>query len=64
MAKDIRSQRPRRLRTPPKIKPLDSDKPLAAYSVPSPPAGKFAAIPGQQAMGFAADEVDEAQPGE
>ena len=50
--------KPRRLRTLPKIKPLDPGKPLAPYSVPSPPPGKFKGIPGQAAMDFSRGEWD------
>jgi hypothetical protein len=47
-----------RLTPLPKIKPLDPDKPLAPYSVPSPPPGKFQAVPGQAAMDFGSDDPD------
>jgi hypothetical protein len=48
----------RRLAPRPKIKPLDPDKPLAPYSVPSPLPGKFQAVPGQAAMVFSSDDPD------
>jgi hypothetical protein len=47
-----------RLTPRPKIKPLDQGKPLAPYSVPSPPSGKFRAVPGQAAMDFSSDDPD------
>jgi hypothetical protein len=47
-----------RLTPRPKIKPLDPGKPLAPHSVPSPPPGKFQAVPGQAAMDFGSENPD------
>jgi hypothetical protein len=47
-----------RLNPLPKVKPLDPGKPLAPYSVPSPPPGKFTDIPGQAALDFNRDDPD------
>jgi hypothetical protein len=49
---------PNRLKTSPKVRPLDPDKPMAPYRVPPPPAGKFRHIPGQLAMDLFSDDPD------
>jgi hypothetical protein len=41
-----------------KVKPLAPGEQLAPYEVPSPPPGKFRAVPGQLAMDFESDEWD------
>jgi hypothetical protein len=51
-----RPQKPNRLKTPPKIRPLDPDVPLAPYRVPAPPRGKFEHVPGQQMIDFDSDD--------
>jgi hypothetical protein len=51
-------QKPWRLTTPPEIRPLDPDKPLAPQRVPPLPAGKFEHVPGQQAIDFSSDDPD------
>jgi hypothetical protein len=47
-----------RLRTLPKIKPLDPNVRLAPYRVPAPPPAKFDHVQGQTAMDFSQDECD------
>jgi hypothetical protein len=45
-----------KLKTAPRIRPLDPDKPLAPYRPPSLPAGKFDHVPGQQMLDFSSDD--------
>jgi len=45
------------LRTRPKIKLLDPNKPLGSFRVAAPPAGKFAHCDGQLAMDPSSDDL-------
>jgi hypothetical protein len=51
-------KRPHRLKSTQRADPLPDGKPLAPYRVPSLPAGKFAAVPGQMAMDLWSDDPD------
>ena len=58
MTKPKRPVTGNRLRTLPKVRPLDPNVPLAPHRVPAPPPGKFARIEGQLAMDFSRDGCD------
>jgi hypothetical protein len=56
MSNQAKTPAPKRLTTPPKIRPLDPNRRLAPYRVPEIPVGKFKDTPGQMAMDFDSDD--------